>query len=609
VAGLLGAALTTLALRGGSYDVLARGEAFLLAWWVLLLAGALGVLPAARPPRAVLAGAACLLALAAWIAVGFTWTESAERTGAEVARVLGLLGILLVVVLTVGPGGRVAASAALTAAAVLVCALAMTSRLAPDLLGNALAGYESTRLSFPLNYWNALGCWAAMASALALGWSVHAPAWPLRGLALGGTCVALPVAYLTYSRATTGVVVIGAVVVVALSAHRWLAAAHLLLAAGGAGMVILVVRAHPEIARGTGTRGAGAVAAALAFAVAASVAAAWITAAARLDRLALPARVARPALAAAGVVLVLGVALAGPALASRAWTSFQRGAAPAGSDPARRLTTLRSERSSIWHAALDAFRAEPLRGTGAGTFEFVWSRSPWRTHQVRDAHSLYLESLAELGLPGALLVVLGLGCLLVAALRGALRARAGPARGAAVGCAAAAVVYVVMAGVDWMWESTAVTAAALACAGVGAAGLARPADAPRVIARVPAVAIALVALVAQLPTFVATAQVRASQRAVRAQQVETALSAASAAVSAEPWGASGYVQRALVLQWLGQQRAAALDARRATRLEPTNWQDWYVLAGVEAQRRRFRAALRAAEQARRLNPRSPLFAR
>jgi tetratricopeptide (TPR) repeat protein len=113
--------------------------------------------------------------------------------------------------------------------------------------------------------------------------------------------------------------------------------------------------------------------------------------------------------------------------------------------------------------------------------------------------------------------------------------------------------------------------------------------------------------VIQLPPFLAATHIRASQRAVRAEQVETALLEASAAVSAEPWAAQGYLQRALVLQWLGQWRAATRDARRATLHEATNWQNWLVLAEVEAQDGRIRRALRAAERARRLNPRSPIF--
>ncbi|MGG7383030.1 hypothetical protein ACQ7B2_31280, partial [Escherichia coli] len=72
-------------------------------------------------------------------------------------------------------------------------------------------------------------------------------------------------------------------------------------------------------------------------------------------------------------------------------------------------------------------------------------------HHVRDAHSLYLELLAETGLPGALLVVVALGAMLVAAVRAPFRQRDAPSAGAGAGCAAALLVFCITAGVDWMW--------------------------------------------------------------------------------------------------------------------------------------------------------------
>jgi cytochrome c-type biogenesis protein CcmH/NrfG len=54
--------------------------------------------------------------------------------------------------------------------------------------------------------------------------------------------------------------------------------------------------------------------------------------------------------------------------------------------------------------------------------------------------------------------------------------------------------------------------------------------------------------------------------------------------------------------------AAAKDARRATELEPTNVEQWLVLARIEVERRHTRQAIAAASKARELNPRNPLFA-
>jgi Flp pilus assembly protein TadD len=114
-------------------------------------------------------------------------------------------------------------------------------------------------------------------------------------------------------------------------------------------------------------------------------------------------------------------------------------------------------------------------------------------------------------------------------------------------------------------------------------------------------------LAIQLPVLVAASEVRTSRKAIREGRVEQALAAADTAIAAQPWGAGGHLQRALVLERAGQLGSAAVAARHATEREATNWQTWLILGRIEAERGRTSAALRAARQARRLNPRSPLF--
>src|SRR5947207_762594 len=90
--------------------------------------------------------------------------------------------------------------------------------------------------------------------------------------------------------------------------------------------------------------------------------------------------------------LVLGIAFG-----SRAWDSFTTPAQNTTTDPAARLTNLNGNRYLIWGSALAAFRAHPVEGTGAGTFELWWNRDARGDEFVRDGHSLYLEAAAELG--------------------------------------------------------------------------------------------------------------------------------------------------------------------------------------------------------------------
>ena len=57
--------------------------------------------------------------------------------------------------------------------------------------------------------------------------------------------------------------------------------------------------------------------------------------------------------------------------------------------------------------AWEMARDEPLLGTGAGSFEAHWLRERPISFPARDAHNLYLETLAELGLIGLALLLPG----------------------------------------------------------------------------------------------------------------------------------------------------------------------------------------------------------
>lgn len=610
LAGLLAAGLLVVALRGGSYDSIPRSEAFIVAWWILGLAAAFGVLPRRRWSPAVRVGIAALLALAAWTALGLLWTDSAERTVEEVMRVLGYVGLAILVASFFGGRDLPLVVGVLTVLGGVVCVLALTSRLAPEVLSSALAeaGYAPSRLDFPFNYWNSLGCWAAMTLALALALSVHAGERWLQGVSLLAASVAPVTVYLTYSRTATVSVVLASALVVALSSRRWLAAANAAIVAVVATGVVLVIRASPEIARGTGTAGREAVAAAIALAGLVAVAAGLMAPRDRLARMRIPPRTWwRRIVPAGGAAILVAAAIAGPQLAGSAWRSFERPETQLGSDPAQRLTSLGGTRITQWEVAMSVFAREPLHGVGAGTFEYAWNRDRRRTGHVIDAHSLYIESLAELGLPGAILVVLAFGALLAAAIRSAVRPVEGIVKGAAVGGAAALAVFALTAGVDWMWESTAIVCFALVVGTVAAAGHAAPVGRLRRPLRAGVALVAAVAVMVQMPPLLAATQLRSSQEATRQGRFVDALSDATTATRSEPWGASAQLQRALVLERLGQLGSATEAAQRATRLEPTNWELWLVLGRIQAEAGRLTPALASVARARTLNPRSPLF--
>jgi O-antigen ligase len=114
------------------------------------------------------------------------------------------------------------------------------------------------------------------------------------------------------------------------------------------------------------------------------------------------------------------------------------------------------DRPDQWRVAWRAFANNPWLGTGAGTFRDYWlEERPIRT-DVLDAHSLYLETLGEVGAVGFALLLVALALPAVAAVR----ARSEPLVPAAAG---AYVTFLVHCAIDWNWEIPAVTLAALLC--------------------------------------------------------------------------------------------------------------------------------------------------
>jgi O-antigen ligase len=155
-----------------------------------------------------------------------------------------------------------------------------------------------------------------------------------------------------------------------------------------------------------------------------------------------------------------------------------------------RAADIPGDRPEYWRVAWQQVEANPELGSGAGTFQLYWLLYRPIESNVRDAHSLYLETLAELGPVGLALLLVALAIPLVAAVR----TRAHPLVGAAAG---AYVAFLVHAGLDWDWEMPAVTLAGLFC-GSALLVTARPESAPAMTtqARAGAGALALVLAVA-----------------------------------------------------------------------------------------------------------------
>ena len=151
------------------------------------------------------------------------------------------------------------------------------------------------------------------------------------------------------------------------------------------------------------------------------------------------------ALVALGLVLI--VAFRHPL--SREYHAFFRTKAANQSVARNRLTDPSNNgRVPNWKVAIRGFKSAPVLGHGAGTYQNEWARYRHSDVFVLDAHSLYLETLDELGVVGLILLLTPILLILV---RVATRIR-GRARPLYAALFAVLLGWAIHAGVDWDWE-------------------------------------------------------------------------------------------------------------------------------------------------------------
>lgn len=620
---LLGFGLVAyLGLEGGGYDAVVHDQVGVAVWWLLLLGVAVGALPRLRLGRPAWLSLGLLAAFVAWTALSMTWTESGERTFAELARVVGYLGVLT---LALGVGGRDGARALLggvAAGIVLVAAVALLSRLHPAWFPAAdeTAAFLTSnreRLSYPLNYWNGLGALIAIGLPLVLQLAAGARTLVVRGLAGAALPALVLTAFFTLSRGGIAAAAIAIALFLLLAPDRLPKLAVGL--AGGAGGALLILAATRrdslqdgllnEAARRQGDELLPIVVVVCVVAGLAAVAIALLSRDGTRPRWShVPPRPARVGAVAAVVLLAVAfLAAGGPGRVSDAWGEFKEPASP-GEGTGRLSSAAGQSRYQYWSATVDQNATDPLTGTGSGTFEYWWARNGENDDTVRDAHSLYMQTLGELGIVGLALLLAFLLVPIFGGGRLALRARAAdratPAA-AVAGCAA----FALTAAVDWMWQLPVLPVAMLLLAGVALTGGTRAEGKPTVglLPRLGFGLVAVAAIVAIAIPLAATTLLRESEAAARRGDLTGALEAARSAQNVQPGAATPRLQEALLLEEMGDLAGAAEAAHAATEREPTNWRPWLVLSRIEARSGDAAGAVGAYREARSLNPRSPLF--
>ncbi len=233
-------------------------------------------------------------------------------------------------------------------------------------------------------------------------------------------------------------------------------------------------------------------------------------------------------------------------------------------------------------------------GGGAGTFEQSWYRLRTIDLNVRDAHNLYIEVLAELGVVGLLLLVFALTVPLV----GLLRCRAGPLAPAAFG---AYVAFLVHAGVDWDWELVAVTVAAILAGSVGFVDP-PPTLSPLTLGRWPKrmlVAASVLVAVFAFVSYSGNRGVSESRNALDAGRLELAIRSAQRATGLVPWSVAPWIALGDAQLAMKDRAGARMSYREAAVRDPRNWRTWLAIAEVSTGTERREALAKT----RRLNPR------
>ncbi len=619
-----------LAFDGGTYRLESRNAFAVAVWWTILIAVGLGVWPTARVPKAAVVTGTLLAAFAVLTGTSILWAESAEKAFTEFNRTALYLGVFLVAVLaaTRAAADRWADGLAIGIAALGVLALA--SRFFPDVFpaGDVPRFLPATytRLSYPVNYWNGLAILVGVGTPLLLRAAVVSERAVWRALAVAPIPVFAAVVFLASSRGGFAVALTGTVAFLALSARRWAAAGAVSIAALGSAATIGVLLTRDAVVNGPFDSDAavsqGRTAAVLVALICAAAGVAYGVAsryvAGRVE--------IRPVIGRLATALVIAAALAGVA-ASDPVERFETFKAPPGeltgaeSDfvKAHLLSGNGSGRWQFWDAALNEFESAPVLGRGAGSYEAWWAQHGSIAMFVRDAHSLYLETLAELGFVGFVLLAgaFGLG---IASAVVRLR-RADDDRTTIAALTAAFLAFAVGAGIDWMWELTAVSVVGIACLGLLTGPATKLYGRPRVARRgerpvprrrfaVGAAALVLGWLVicAEAIPLLSQVKLNDSQEAVARGDGDDAVSDALAARALQPWAASPYLQLALVHERTGELPEARDWIGEAIDRDSEDWRLWLVASRIETKAGSPEEAVRSLRRAAELNRRSPLFA-
>jgi hypothetical protein len=551
-----------------------------------------------------------LVALTLWILLSARWSVASAASILESQRgLLYVAGVSAALLVSRSRDvGRLLGG--LLTAVCAIAAFSLATRLLPDRVGvfDATSVY---RLAQPIGYWNGLAIFTGMGALLALAFASRARSLPMRAAGAGALVLLLPTFYFTFGRGAWIALAVGVLAAVAIDPDRLQLLASLLALAAMPAVAVLVASREPGLTHSGAAFDRAvheghrlAVVLLLLAAANATIAIAFAFAERRFE----PAAGVRRGFAVAiALIIVVGLAAVfvrygGPAtLAQKGYHAFKAPPPGATNLNKRLLSFSGNGRADLWRLAWDDARQHAVSGAGAGTYErYFLAHKPPAISRVRDAHGLYIETLAELG-PVGLCLLLG-ALFLPLTVLGA--ARTHPLVPGAVG---AYVAYLVHTGVDWDWELPAVTLTGLFC---GAAILiaARPSFRSRRLsarARWTGVVVIVAAAGFAAAGLVGNTALSRSDAARQNQDWAQAADDARRAKlwmpwSPRPWEALGRAQLGA-----GLLPAAKASFRKGIAMDSGDWELWYRLAAASSGGER----RRALSQAARLFPQAQLLRR
>jgi hypothetical protein len=613
----------------------------ILAWWILLVGAASGLLPVADLGPKAIAMLALFLGLALLIAGSVSWAADGGRAFVKLVQFTAVFGIFSVALTCSRPSSARSWAAGITGGLLFIVILAALSRFLPGIgddveLTTNLSGVEG-RLSWPLGYWNATGACAAMC-ATGLAWfGANARTEKWKALAVSGIPLAGVVIYLTSSRGATVALLLGMVVLVLFGPRRRLQSAAIATGLAGAAILILVAAqmyalVHAENSPGSDQQGI--ILMLLTITVSLAVYAGWRRIEPQIAKLA-PWRPNRWLLVTAALIVLAAVVAANPPKLYERFTEEPEQSVQAGSGEnattAHLLSTAGTGRSEYWSTAVDAFASEPFRGIGAGGFETYYTANRDSGLVGRHTHSLPLQVLAELGILGFVLLLSIIALTVLTALErwqlGRLRARSEilapveevvqdsgwsviPAL-AAIGTAGSFSMSI-----DWTAEFPLVVAPvviAVACI-VGPATTSLTRDETAVSrSRGRDIGASVLILIAGISIWVAATgfsvatNLAGSRDAVSSRDFDTAATKARAAIDALPLASEPRVQLALIEELQGTNRKALATLNDAIERAPDSSSSYLLKARILLRLSREKQARVAFNKAQQLDPNGLFF--